>query len=187
MKLKNRQELAKYFNSLGFKIGAEIGVATGYYSKVLMESIPGLVLYGIDPWARVYGGDEWRWHRYSLHDQAMKNLSSFIESGAYKVIRKTSMDALDDIKDESLDFVFIDANHDYKYVKEDIEGWARKVRKGGIVSGHDYHIFFSGKKDVIIAVDEYVKNNNLELLLTSFDLKNADKDSRRPCWYFFKK
>ena len=48
------------------------------------------------------------------------------------------MDAVKDFKDESLDFVYIDANHGYESTKEDIREWSKKVKKGGIVSGHDY-------------------------------------------------
>lgn len=45
-------------------------------------------------------------------------------------------------KDESLDFVFIDANHTYEYVKKDIEAWLPKIKKGGIIGGHDFNIFY---------------------------------------------
>jgi len=50
-----------------------------------------------------------------------------------------SVDAANLIDDESLDFVFIDANHSYESVAEDIKAWFPKVRKGGIISGHDYN------------------------------------------------
>jgi predicted O-methyltransferase YrrM len=41
-------------------------------------------------------------------------------------------------EDESLDFVFIDASHDYISVKNDIIAWLPKVKKGGVLSGDDY-------------------------------------------------
>ena len=41
-------------------------------------------------------------------------------------------------EDEYFDFVFIDADHKYESVKQDIEDWYPKVRKGGILAGHDY-------------------------------------------------
>jgi predicted O-methyltransferase YrrM len=65
------------------------------------------------------------------------------------------MEAVKDFKDESLDFVFIDGNHQYSYVLEDITEWSKKVRSGGIVSGHDYFEFLDN--GVIRAVNEYVK------------------------------
>ena len=48
------------------------------------------------------------------------------------------MDALGDFKDRSLDFVYIDGLHDFDNVMMDLIGWNRKVRSGGIISGHDY-------------------------------------------------
>ena len=48
------------------------------------------------------------------------------------------MDALKFFEDDSLDFVFIDGNHEFQQATNDIAEWSKKVRKGGIVSGHDF-------------------------------------------------
>jgi hypothetical protein len=80
-----------------------------------------------------------------------------------------------DFDDESLDFVYIDANHRPDFVREDIREWTKKVKKGGIVSGHDYH------GDVAGVVDEYVRNNNLELFVTE------QKSDKALSWWFIKK
>ena len=50
------------------------------------------------------------------------------------------MDALDDFEDNSLDFVYIDGNHTLPFIAMDIFGWEQKIRKGGIISGHDYAV-----------------------------------------------
>lgn len=184
--IQNRQLLAKYFADLGFTKGAEIGVCRGQYSRVLLESIPGLTLYGVDPWYSISRTAKERGHRHSCHKQTLSNLASWIESGQFIILRKFSMEALADIPDESLDFVFIDGDHRYEFVKDDIAGWEKKVRKGGIVSGHDYYIFHSRLVGVVDAVNDYVKENNIDLLLTARDPYNPDRDSRRPCWYFIK-
>ena len=82
--------------------------------------------------------------------------------------------------DGYLDFVFIDSNHDYKYVKEDIKEWSKKVRKGGIVSGHEYVNGFHGiTYGVKQAVNEWVKKNKISPL---FILK---KDGC-PTWMYVK-
>ncbi len=61
----------------------------------------------------------------------------------------------EDFEDESLDFVFIDGNHDFEYVVEDICKWTKKVRKGGIVSGHDYVKMRNGRMHIVQAVNAY--------------------------------
>ena len=63
-----------------------------------------------------------------------------------------SIEASKKYEDNSIDFVFIDANHDYDYVKKDIEAWFPKVKTGGVIAGHDYHKHWKG---VVKAVDEF--------------------------------
>jgi predicted O-methyltransferase YrrM len=65
--------------------------------------------------------------------------------------RETGRDVLHIVADQSLDMVFIDADHSEAAVREDIEGWLPKVKPGGIIAGHDY-----GQPDipgVALAVD----------------------------------
>jgi predicted O-methyltransferase YrrM len=69
----------------------------------------------------------------------------------YKAIRATSKAAARKFKAESLDVVFIDLTHTYEAVKEDIQLWLPKVKKGGYIAGDDYHENWKG---VIQAVDE---------------------------------
>lgn len=166
--MKNRQQLAEYFASLDFVIGAEIGVAQGNYAEVLLSAIPGLKLILVDS----YEG-EW-----SLLYAAAKQ--RFPE-----LIRQRSLEAVQDIADNSLDFVFIDADHAYESVKADIAAWTPKVRPGGIVSGHDYYLTRQGNEGVIRAVNEYTADNNYELNFTAWDL-DADEDNKQPCWYFLR-
>ena len=123
---------------LGYKVGAEIGTAKGHFAKWLCVKIPKLKLFCIDPY-KVYEG----YVEYKEGDQL--ELDSKFEEAKTKLakfnvefVRKYSMDAVKDFPDNSLDFVYIDANHSFEYVVSDIAEWERKVRQGGIISGHDY-------------------------------------------------
>lgn len=62
-----------------------------------------------------------------------------------------SFDRAKEFEDESIDFLFIDANHTYEFVKKDIAAYLPKMKKGSIISGHDYNDCHPG---VIQAVNE---------------------------------
>lgn len=170
--MKNRIELAEYFAELSFTKGAEIGVYDGRYSEILCQTIPNLELLAVDS----YSGR----HKITI-DTARARLEPFKAT----LVTKSSMEVVKDIPDESLDFVFIDADHTYEYVRDDIREWSNKVRPGGIVSGHDYYVTRLGNRGVVDAVDEYVKERGYELKLTDW-ARNVAKDDRQPSWYFFK-
>jgi len=74
--------------------------------------------------------------------------------------KMTSEEASKMYKDDSLDFVFIDTEHDKKNVSNDIKCWYPKVKKGGIIAGHDYHSTHPG---VVIAVSEFFKDGKVDL------------------------
>ena len=89
-------------------------------------------------------------------DQSADAYSKFTSNMAllsipYQAHRMTTNEAAGLFKDESLDSVFIDADHSYEAVKMDIQNWMPKVCKGGILAGHDYTSAWPG---VIKAVNE---------------------------------
>lgn len=182
--LKNRLAIAEMFRDLGFTKGAEIGVFDGYYSEVLCQTIPGLKLYSVDAW-EVYPG--YRDHKF---ESSMRRAESKARERLAKydchIIKKFSTDALADFKDDSLDFVYIDANHEYRHVKQDIECWSKKVRIGGIVAGDDYYMTRAGNFGVIQAIHEYVEEHNYTLNITPWDLDDPAEDNRQPQWYFWR-
>lgn len=77
-----------------------------------------------------------------------KNLSKIIDK--FKVIIGDSADTASLFEDKSLEFVFIDANHEYLSVKRDILAWLPKIKEGGVLAGHDYPAYTGVKQ----AVDE---------------------------------
>ena len=131
----SRDDLPQFFVDMGYKVGVEIGVDKGEYTEILAKS--GLQIHGIDSWKiyKDYGDLDYQVKLDSLYEQAKRTLAPYSNCA---IIRKTSMEAVGDFEDESLDFVYIDGNHHFKYVAEDVYEWSRKVRKGGVISGHDY-------------------------------------------------
>ena len=131
-----RNGLAELFREIGFKSGAEIGVREGEYSEILCRANPGLKLFGVDPYTNYKG---YRDHiKNESFDDYYETAKARLASYNFEFVKKFSIDALGDFEDQSLDFVYIDANHDFKNCTDDITGWTKKVRYGGIISGHDY-------------------------------------------------
>lgn len=131
-----RNQLPLLFNELGFKRGAEIGVMKGEYSEVICQASPGIHLFLVDPWQAYQGyglGNQETMDIY--HAEAMKRLERF---NNFSVVRKFSVEAAKDFPDGSLDFVYIDAAHDFVNVVNDLAAWEPKVRSNGLVCGHDY-------------------------------------------------
>jgi predicted O-methyltransferase YrrM len=143
-----RERLAMLFAELGFTRGAEIGVAEGIYSEVLCLHIPDLELLCVDLWSRyAKKGNADQERCFGI---TQKRLAAY---PAVQYIRKASMDALADVRDGSLDFVYIDADHRFDFVMRDVIEWSKKVRPGGIVAGHDYYHFKAS--GVVEAVNAY--------------------------------
>jgi hypothetical protein len=133
---RGREMLGGLFKDLGYKVGAEIGVEGGLFSQTLLRSHSKLELYCIDSW-QSYDG--------YIDGINNKNLSEVFKLAqdrlrGYNVhfVQDFSMKAVRHFQDNFLDFVYIDANHNLPYVMDDIIQWSKKVRPGGIVSGHDY-------------------------------------------------
>jgi len=150
-----RENLPALFHELGFAVGAEIGVDAGSYSLIICEGIPKLKLYCVDSWT-LYPEYRDKFTQKKM-DDALALANYRLQKYDVKFINKFSMDAVKMFPDESLDFVYIDANHEYPFVTQDIIYWSKKVRGGGIVAGHDYYetIAVDSRCHVIPAVVGY--------------------------------
>jgi hypothetical protein len=152
--------------------GAEIGVKTADTSAFLLSKLPDLhTLYCVDPW-EYYPGMELgctkhgRWPNPEMSEGdyrvALRRLAPFGDRA--RILRLKSSEAAPLVPDASLDFIFIDANHAYEFVKEDIGLWLPKVKIGGLVTGHDYNYQQAGSSHrwgVKEAVDEAFGNKVL--------------------------
>lgn len=187
-----RNQLASLFCELGFGVGVEVGTETGLYSEVLCKAIPNLNLYCVDAWLAYEGYRETitQEHVDSLRDKAYQRLKSY----NVQLIKGLSADIVKTFDDDSLDFVYIDANHTYEHVMNDITMWSEKVKSGGIVAGHDYikKKIIEGKTSqnngVVKAVNDYTKMNNIKpwfVLGRKNKLPGEIRDNSRS-WMFIK-
>lgn len=153
-------ELVALFNHMDAKQGAEIGVYNGEKSILLDRYLNLDKLYLIDPYI-VYKDVSIN-DSQKVHDTRYNMICFMFENNSnIEIIRKKSRDAINDIPDNSLDFVYIDADHSYEEIKWDIENWIKKVRKGGIISGHDYH---GSLPEVQHAVVDYCIKHNISII-----------------------
>lgn len=133
----HRNDLAQLFAELGFKRGAEIGVAEGNYSEVLLKANPECELLLVDSW-----------HAYSenpqnktkeKHEHAYNEVLRKVDKYLHVRIHKDySMNAVRDVNYGELDFCYIDAHHSFDFVMSDLIEWSKRVRNGGLVCGDDY-------------------------------------------------
>jgi len=162
----DRKRLIQLYGEWGFKKGAEIGVDRGRFSEFMCKSMPDLDLLCVDPW-------HWKLRGESRYQSSVARLAPY----NCTIVRKKSMEAVVDVPDESLDFVYIDGDHHFDYVMEDIISWARKVKYGGIVSGHDWYRF--RQAGVVDAVNVYTKMHGItEWFLT---------DERTPTFFWIRR
>ena len=131
-----RAALCQLFKALGFTRGAEIGVWTGEFSAQMCAAIPGLQLCCVDPW-QAYDAYHEKKNDQARLDEAYGKARRRLQPYACQFMRMTSLEAARQVPDHALDFVYIDGNHLKRFVLEDLAAWSPKVRRGGIVAGHD--------------------------------------------------
>jgi hypothetical protein len=151
--------------NINAKKGVEIGVFKGQFTKQLLENWDG-TMYMIDPWRPL--GEEYidasnHKEHTDAYAQTMKNIQGY-ENRAL-MLRGLGEELVNIFEDNSLDFVYIDGNHAYDYVVQDMKLWWPKLKKGGLFAGHDYlgtewndenlmdngkdkHIWMRGSEDV---------------------------------------
>lgn len=178
----NRDRLGIILNDKGLvNQGVEIGVKEGVFSEIILSHWKGNKLFLVDCY-------EYQPNGYvdianvsnEVHEQFYKNMLQRVSrfGDRAEIIKKYSHDAINDFDDQSLDFVYIDANHKYESVMQDMELWFPKVKQGGLLSGHD-------------CIDGYAPDSALFGVLsavTDFCAKHNLTFEKGPCssWYIWK-
>jgi hypothetical protein len=162
--IKNRLELINLFqNNNLLKKGIEVGSYKGEYANQILRTWTG-DLYLVDVWRELntqeYSDFSNQKNYEEIITQCCKNIKNY-ENRCF-MIRSDSYNASKLFSDNYFDFIYIDANHKYEYVLQDLELWFPKLRKGGVFAGDD-HLDIDWEKDPYHAThpkDKHIWINN---------------------------
>ena len=136
--------------------GIEIGSFAGESAQIFIKTNVFQKLYCIDPWKNGYDetdiASEQNEQAQKIFNQKFKDEKRIIK------IKDYSFNVIDKFSDESIDFIYIDGNHQYQFIKKDIQNYFNKIKKGGIISGHDYT-----HPPIQKAVNEFFKKSPLKI------------------------
>jgi len=159
-------ELMRIIEDNNYESFLEVGVWQGDNLIPIAREFPNLKCYGVDPYSGdsfedYYKGEIMALVDYDYYDDLFhKILQKTSQLKNVEIIKASSEHAANNFEDERLDLVFIDARHDYQACKNDILKWLPKVRRGGVLSGHDYSLKFFG---VVEAVNELIGYDNVAI------------------------
>jgi hypothetical protein len=169
-----RADLPELLNRLGLRgSGVEVGVKEGKYSAAILARWHGRLLISVDPWSEapaeeyVDKANVSQAQHETFLATTRARLAPFGDRSA--IWRMRGDEAAAQIPDWSLDFVYIDARHDYSSVLEDLAVWFPKVAPGGVLAGHDYvdgHLP-EGIFGVRAAVDEFFGARGMSVGVTT--------------------
>ena len=152
-------------------IGVEIGSFAGISSEVFANFCKTLIC--IDPWDLIYQKNIHKLEILSMFQLAEKKFDLMCEK--YKNIKKIksfSMKEYKNFKDKSLDFVYIDGNHKYSYVMDDISFWKPKIKIGGYLLGHDYNLVFKALNDSKIKINKVFEDSSwVSVIINNFSFR----------------
>ncbi len=154
-----------------FSIGIEIGVNEGNFSERILEIVQPEKLHLIDPW-RFEDGEFYKAGE-KIQDQKMmdirfenvhKKFTKEIKKGSVVINRSTSEEILPIFDDNYFDWIYIDGNHFYEFVKKDLNLCYMKIKHGGLITGDDYYEGGWSEGGVKKAVDEFVNTGKVQLV-----------------------
>ena len=147
-------------------IGAELGVCRGHNAAHLFLCTKPEKLYLVDTWE--FNPDTFIHHTPDLYyndwqDDVKDMFKEFLGDRVFTV-KKTSVEFLSDLPDKYLDWVYIDSSHDFDTTKKEIELSLKKVKTGGIISGHDFCVMEKvWKTSIIRVVINEIQNGKLKM------------------------
>lgn len=164
--LKDRAELLRRMPTQA--VVAEIGVNEGDFSEKILSICAPQKLVLIDVWAskRYHGG---------LFDKVKNRFAVQLGNGTMEIIRDLSFGAVASCADDYFDWVYLDTDHTYNTTRKELELLRPKMKKGGIIAGHDYIIgnWNAGHRyGVVEAVREFCLKYNWEMIYLTHELSD---------------
>jgi len=138
------------------EVGVWKGMSAAYMAVEIINSGKNIKFDCVDNWEYIEEQKEIPEDMFEeLYETFLKNIEPV--KHIITPVRELSWDGAKHYEDNSLDFIFIDAAHDYESVKKDINAWFPKLKKGGIIAGHDY----TWCEDVRKAVNEFFEGKSI--------------------------
>lgn len=133
-------------------VGAEVGVLSGDNSARMLANLPIEKLYLVDSWI-AYRQNDYLWDFTHCHKEVV---ARFVDDPRVEIVHLDSIVASGQFLDGSLDFVYIDACHEEESVKADVDAYVSKIKRGGILAGHDFSWPWLGTvRAVLFAAQKY--------------------------------
>jgi predicted O-methyltransferase YrrM len=154
------EQVRSYSAAHFVEVGAWLGKSTCYMGEQIRRSGHDIHFDVVDTWEGSEGPDNLAASPEAagtdLYERFLQNVADCELSDLIHPLRMKSTEAAGLYPDASLDFVFIDADHRYENVRDDIIAWHSLVTPNGIIAGHDYNGRGdkSGRWGVKRAVDE---------------------------------
>ncbi len=130
----NRQQLLGILPAES--VVAELGVYRGDFASKILDICRPKQLYLVDPWQPDFQNPE---QMVNANEEFTRNkFSNEIEKGVVHIVKEESAVALEGFDNEFFDWVYIDSDHSYEYTKKELELCSKKVKRDGLICGHDY-------------------------------------------------
>jgi SAM-dependent methyltransferase len=188
--LSSREQLLPHFPKDG--VGAEIGVAEGAYSAAILAAAQPRELHLIDPWSHLEQGSDLLGASALLADTARDRNVAFEAPPAnsqgdeifgavvrrfegderVRLHRQYSYKAAAGFEPGTFDFVYLDGNHHYEFVRRDLQDWAALLKPGGLLFGHDFFEDEFARKEnygVIDAVGAFLKRSDFRFMMLTWE------------------
>lgn len=153
MRRKKWELIEQFIKEHNYKNVVEIGVWEGRMSRHLLKTCD-ICLTGIDAYKPYSTGGVNVAGVLKVQKDFNKAMITagriYLRYPGSRLIRKHSTEAVKDFKDGSIDLLYIDATHNYKEMKRDIEQWLPKVRKGGMIAGDGFEVRFIGVVNAVV-------------------------------------